>query len=192
MGKDPLWYVRKANIELIKQELKNYHATKRRIIDLIREVIQEAEDIAYPKASGGNVGYVTLHYTENGEEKTKIIYDFLRHGGGATDPTFEQVQRVMKYKAGRLTSLGLAEMVRRVDAIDQVIEELKKQIQSPDPNIKKDATDKLTILNEKYLGKEKILNDNGIAQKLIVSIASFYRLQNDIFKMIANILGWPI
>jgi hypothetical protein len=162
----------KANFKVIEEELKNYQETKKQFLNELKEIEQDA----YPKASGGNV------------EREGDIVQFAIRTNQTSDPTLTKTIQLIHKKSSR----ALMETEKRLRAIEEMIDELKNKSLSPVTEVALDAKQKLDILEEKYMGQNKVLNDQGIMQKIHVSSTTFYRMRYCIIKEVADKIGWEI
>jgi hypothetical protein len=181
----PTWPAtkRKVNFKTIEQDLYTYYAMKKQL----QEIEEDIEAIAYPQAAGGEVGYVILgrQINKKGQEEEIRAYDFVcSHSEGQTsDPTENRAQRLWEYRQNRMSSLAFSEMVRRIAAIDYMLNILRER------TIRNDGESqlRLRLIEEKYFKRK--LTDCGIWESLNVSRRTFYRWQYQTIKMVADQLG---
>lgn len=173
---------RQANFKVIEQDLYTYKLMKKQL----KAILEEIDDMAAPQAIGNYNFYPSV-------SKNAKSQDFLEEGGPEylhgrkqhrfSDPTPEKAERIMEYKRNLLSGLELREMVRHVEAIEYVLDKLAR-------SIRPDAKIKLALIEEKYFKCE--LTDQGIIQKLNISLRTFYYWKKDVVAEIGARLGFIV
>lgn len=161
----------KANYRVIEQDLYNYKLMKK----YINEVIEEYKE--------------TEEYTPSPSVSTNKPADGGRPEGYASDPTFQQaiksmiLQERFKNVVSIYSALGFAELVRRVEAIDYVLDRLENSV------IGSERT-KAELIRKRYF--ERKLTPEGLAQTMHISRATVYRWCDDVIREIAAKLGFMV
>jgi hypothetical protein len=177
---------RQANFKVIEQDLYTYKLMKKQI----QEIIEEIDDMAAPSTTGNYNFYTSTakkSKSVEGSEECSPNYspDYI-HGRKQfhfSDPTAKKAEQIMDYKRNILSGLELREMIRHVEAIEYVLERLAGSAQ-PEAKIR------LALIEEKYFKCE--LTDEGIVQKLNISLRTFYYWKKGIVTEIGARLGFIV
>lgn len=181
---------RQANFKVIEQDLYTYKLMKKQI----QEILEEIDDMAAPSTTG-NYNYYTsaTKSSRSPESLSDCSLDCCQdyspeyiHGRKQfrfSDPTAKKAEQIMEYKRNILSGLELREMIRHVEAIEYVLERLAG-------STRPDAKIRLALIEEKYFKCE--LTDEGIVQKLNISLRTFYYWKKGIVMEIGARLGFIV
>jgi RinA family phage transcriptional activator len=129
------------------------------------------------KANFKCIEFELQHFSNTKKIYAEAVDEIINGSGVAPEIRGSQISKPTEAKALKLISNShLAEMKKRIDAIEYVMNVLPKH--------------KFELLKEKYFNKH--LTDYGIMQKLNIEQATFYRYRRDIIELIADRLGWRI
>lgn len=173
---------RQAIFKMIEQDLYTYKLMKKQI----QSILEEIDDMAAPQAiCNYNMYTVASQNPKCGETSEDYQPQTIRGRKQFhfSDPTAEKAERIMEYKQNVLSGLELREMIRHVEAIEYV---LNKLADSPRPEAKL----RLALIEEKYFKCN--LTDEGIVQKLNISLRTFYYWKKEIVGEIGARLGFIV
>lgn len=171
----------KANFKLIEQDLLNYQLMKEKIEEIIEEL--EACDFEPgPKTIAYNDLYLTGYgpKSDYGLTARSVVRKVV-------DATYEQAIRDMalteRYARAKKVygSLGVSEMIRRVEAIDDVLQRLENSTVEADRL-------KALLIRKRYF--EKRWTTEGLIRELSISRATLYRWCQEVIREIAVKLGF--
>jgi RinA family phage transcriptional activator len=129
------------------------------------------------KANFKMIEFELQHLKNTKKVYAESVEEVIEGSGVAPEIRGSQISKTTEQKAMKLvSSLQIAEMKKRIEAIEYVMSILPKN--------------KLELLEEKYFKKQ--LTDYGIMQKLNIEQATFYRYRREIIQLIADRLGWQI
>jgi hypothetical protein len=173
---------RKANREAIEWDLKTYKAMKKEIDD----ILQEIDDMAAPTATDVRSSIYSIPHKSTfkprqlGDQPEYIASHPTRNEG---DPTASKAEEIRRYRELKLSGTEYREMVRRINAIERVMERLERS-KVPDDILK------AKLIRMKYFDQDD--TDKGIRAKLDISERTFYRWQIFVIKRVAKELGFVI
>lgn len=173
---------RQANFKVIEQDLYTYKLMKKQI----QAILEEIDDMAAPQAIGSYNFYISPTQNKNSQESPEGYESVYIHGHKQhrfSDPTPEKAERIMEYKRNLLSGLELREMIRHVEAIEYVLGKLAGSAQS-------EAKLRLALIEEKYFKCD--LTDEGIVQKLNISLRTFYYWKKGVITEIGARLGFVV
>jgi hypothetical protein len=173
---------RQANFKVIEQDLYTYKLMKKQI----QAILKEIDEMAAPQAVGNYGLYIsTSQHEKSGERPEEHQPQTIgsRKQFRFSDPTAEKAEQIMEYKRNVLSGLEIREMIRHVEAIDYVLDKLAG-------SSRPDAKVRLALIEEKYFKCE--LTDEGIVQKLNISLRTFYYWKKEIVGEIGARLGFIV
>ena len=136
--------------------------------------------LRYTSLEKGNfklIEFELQHYHQTKKNYADYEDEIINSSSIASEIRGTQISKPTEQKAIKLvSSLHLAEMKKRIDAIEYVMGILPES--------------KLGLLQEKYFNKR--LTDYGIMQKFNIEQATFYRYRREIIQLIADRMGWRI
>jgi hypothetical protein len=173
--KEKRWAARK----VIEWDLFTYESVKKNI----EKVMEEIEDMAAPSATDirENIYTQSKQVQFNGGFNTSIIIGKPIHGSG--DPTADKAETIRKYRQIMLGNTEYKESVRRINAIEEVLEILDKSA-IQDNNLR------ATLIREYYFKQNKTLG--AIADELHICERTARRWRNKTIYEIAKRLGFVI
>lgn len=173
---------RQANFKVIEQDLYTYKLMKKQI----QEILDEIDDMAAPSTTGNYNFYTSATQNSKSSDIREDYNQEYLHGHKQfrfSDPTAKKAEQIMEYKRNILSGLELREMIRHVEAIEYVMDKLAG-------SARPDAKIRLALIEEKYFKCE--LTDEGIIQKLNISLRTFYYWKKGIVAEIGARLGFIV
>lgn len=168
---------RKAAQWVVVWDLKTYKAMKADIDAIEKDIDEEAA----PSATDirDNIYTESKQMEFKGGFNTKVVIGKEIHPTG--DPTISKAEAVRRYRESMYAGTEYREMIRRINAIERVLERFEKsQIQ--------DDKLKARLIREKFFEQEK--SDSTLAQELNIDVRTLYRWQGRIVREIAKQLGF--
>jgi hypothetical protein len=170
---------RKAAKLAIIWDLKTYTAMKADIEAIENDIDEEAAPTATDIKE--NIYTQSKEIRFKGGFNTSVVIGNPTHQSG--DPTISKTEAVRRYRESIYAGTEYREMIRRINAIERVLERFdKSKIQ--DDNIK------AKLVRLKFFEQEK--SDSEIANILKMDVRTLYRYQNRIIREIAKTLGFII
>lgn len=174
---------RRAAKQAIEWDLRTYEAMKKEI----EEQLQEIEEMS--AAAATDIRENIYLRPRDRQFKPRQIGDTPTYIGGKTsrsnlsDPTADKAEQLRRYRAKVLSNTEFKEAVRRVNAIERVLERLDRSSILDHPR-------RGELIREKYFRQEK--TDQQIMDDLKISRTTFYSwIQKTIYE-IAKELGFII
>jgi predicted transposase YdaD len=168
---------RKAAQWVIIWDLKTYKAMKADIEAIERDIDEEAA----PSATDIRESIYTQRkqFEPEGGFNTEVVLGKTIHPVG--NPTVSKAEAIRRYRESMYAGTEYREMVRRINAIERVLERLEKS-QIPDDKLK------VRLIKEKFFDQEK--SDSQLAKEFNIDVRTLYRWQGKIVREIGKQLGF--
>lgn len=170
---------RKAARQVIEWDLWTYKAMK----EDIEEMEKEIDEIAASSATDirENIYSNSKNMDFNGGFNTSVVIGTSTRN--TSDPTLSKVEKINRYKESMFASGEYKEVIRRIKAIERVMDRLKR---SSIPNDKLKAR----LVEMKYFDQDK--PDSMIIDELHIGRRTLFRWRDSVIEEIAKNLGFVI
>jgi hypothetical protein len=165
----------------IEWDLKTYQAMRKEIDDMLQEI----DDIAAPSAVDVRSSIysiphkVTFEPRQLGDQPQYIPSHPTRN---ESDPTASKAEQIRKYRESRLSGTEYRETVRRVNAIERVMERLER-------SSIKDLNQLAILIKRWYFNQDPI---SVIERDLNIARRTRYRWRDLVIRRIAKELGFIV
>jgi hypothetical protein len=172
---------RKANRMAIEWDLKTYQAMRKEIDDMLQEI----DDIAAPSAVDVRSSIysiphkVTFEPRQLGDQPQYIPSHPTRN---ESDPTASKAEQIRKYRESRLSGTEYRETVRRVNAIERVMERLER-------SSLKNLNQLADLVKRWYFEQEDI---SILMEEFCISKTTLYRWRDTVINKIAKEIGFIV
>ncbi len=174
---------RRAYKHVIEWDLKTYPAMKAEIEAEIREI----EDMASPEATILRDNIYLTPRNQKAKPRQEGDEPSYMHAKSSkvsfSDPTVEKAEQLRKYRMQILSGTEYKEMVRRINAIERVLERLEESSIS-------DCRMRAELIKSKYFKQEE--TDQQIQGRLNICVKTYYNWITKTIYEIAKELGFVI
>jgi hypothetical protein len=170
---------RKAARQVIEWDLKTYKVVKADI----EETEKEIDEMASPSATDirENIYTKSKEITFGGGFNTSVVIGTPTRDVG--DPTVSKAEAISRYQKSMFASGEYKEVIRRIKAIERVMDRLKRS-SIPNENLK------VRLIEMKYFEQDK--SDKMIADELHIGHGTYWRWRDSVLEEIAKNLGFII
>jgi hypothetical protein len=169
---------RRANKEAIEWELKTYKAMRQEIDEVMHEIDEMAASSA--RDIRESIYTKSKEMTFPGGFNTSVIIG--KPVRNANDPTADKAEQIRRYRELRLGGTEYREMVRRINAIERVMERLER-------SGLRDFNQLAVLIKRRYFDQEDM---HILMGEFNISRKTFYRKRDLIITKIAKELGFVI
>lgn len=170
---------RRAYLQAIEWDLRTYEAVRADLRDLQNEI----DEMAAPPAVDIRGSIYAIRHSPEYSDGRPVECIRSRPTRTGNDPTAARAELISEYREQIYCATEYRETIRRIRAINQVLDRLERS-QRPDDRLK------LHLIKAKYF--EQVKTDTAIAEELGISERTFRNWKNGILLEIAKHLGYVI